>query len=309
MESFYHLPVLPEEVLQYLNIKAGHRILDGTLGGAGHSQLIAKQIGSEGFLWGIDRDLDAITTARQKLELLQTPFQLIHSNFGHLERIMLEHQINDLDGILLDLGTSSHQLNHPPRGFSFQADAELDMRMNQNENTPTAYDLVNTMKQSELVEILKTYGEERFANRIAWTIIQKRPIKSTLELAELIKKVVPYSKSSRIHPATRSFQALRIAVNDELGAIKSALPAAIKSLKSGGRLVVIAFHSLEDKIVKHYFKQEQKDCLCPPKQPICTCSHRKKIKILTKKPVKASPEEIKLNPRSRSACLRVIEKL
>ncbi len=232
----------------------------------------------------------------------------MHANFDQLQRIAEREGFVPADGVLMDLGVSSDQLEAADRGFSFLKPGPLDMRM--DPSLPlTAADLVNTLSEEELAQLIRTYGEEPRARRIARAIVQARPIHTTTELAEVIARAVPRRPGQRLHPATRTFQALRIVVNDELGALERALPQALDVLRPGGRLVVIAFHSLEDRIVKQFFRQEARDCICPPRQPVCTCGHKARVRILTRKPVVPSEAELQANPRSRSAKLRAVEKV
>jgi len=295
-----HAPVLLNEVLIALQPYSGGVYIDGTVGAGGHAAAILRQAQPEGRLFGLDQDPMALALARQQLAPFGTQVTLIHANFEQLGRLALPQ----VDGILLDIGVSSMQLDQNERGFSFQTDGPLDMRMNTTTGE-TAADLVNTLPEDELANLIYQYGEEPRSRRIAKAIVQARPIERTLPLAQLIAKVKP--GYSRIHPATQTFQALRIAVNDELGVLARVLPQAIALLKPGGRLAVITFHSLEDRIVKQFFKQESTDCLCPTEQPFCTCQHHATLRLITKKPITAAESEIAVNPRARSAKLRVAE--
>ena len=295
-----HAPVLLNEVLIALQPYSGGVYIDGTVGAGGHAAAILRQAQPEGRLFGLDQDPMALALARQQLAPFGTQVTLIHANFQQLGRLALPQ----VDGILLDIGVSSMQLDQNERGFSFQTDGPLDMRMNTTTGE-TAADLVNTLPEDELANLIYQYGEEPRSRRIAKAIVQARPIERTLPLAQLIAKVKP--GYSRIHPATQTFQALRIAVNDELGVLARVLPQAIALLKPGGRLAVITFHSLEDRIVKQFFKQESTDCLCPTEQPFCTCQHHATLRLITKKPITAAESEIAVNPRARSAKLRVAE--
>jgi len=295
-----HAPVLLNEVLIALQPYSGGVYIDGTVGAGGHAAAILSQAQPEGRLFGLDQDPMALALARQQLAPFGTQVTLIHANFEQLGRLALPQ----VDGILLDIGVSSMQLDQNERGFSFQTDGPLDMRMNTTTGE-TAADLVNTLPEDELANLIYQYGEEPRSRRIAKAIVQARPIERTLPLAQLIAKVKP--GYSRIHPATQTFQALRIAVNDELGVLARVLPQAIALLKPGGRLAVITFHSLEDRIVKQFFKQESTDCLCPTEQPFCTCQHHATLRLITKKPITAAESEIAVNPRARSAKLRVAE--
>jgi 16S rRNA (cytosine1402-N4)-methyltransferase len=309
LQSLNHFSVMLEEVLENLDLKPGDRVLDCTVGGAGHSSAILERIGANGFLWGIERDPRTIERARERLVQTKHPFNLIHGNFAELDQLAEQYEIVALDAVLLDLGTSIFQLREAARGFSFMEDGPLDMRMNPDDDEPSAADLVNTWSETDLRDLFRTLGEERFAGRIARVIVEtrrKEPFRRTVQLADLVAKAVP--KRDRIHPATRIFQALRIAVNDELGALKKVLPIAVNLLKPGGRIAVIAFHSLEDRIVKQTLRLMSSDCICPPRQPICTCQQEP----LIARPGKAlfpSDQEVDENSPSRSARLRVAKRL
>jgi 16S rRNA (cytosine1402-N4)-methyltransferase len=296
-----HKSVLLQEVIEALQPQPGGYYIDGTVGAGGHAAAILQASSPDGQLFGFDQDLSALEIAKSHLAQFGQRVHLFHANFDRLAELA-----PPADGILLDLGISSMQVDQPERGFSFQVDGPLDMRMNFTTG-PTAADLINHLPEDELANLIYRYGEERQSRRIARAIIKARPIRRTVELAQIVAKAAGYSRQSKIHPATRTFQALRIAVNDELEALERALPQAITRLKPGGRLAVISFHSLEDRIVKQYFKQEAQDCLCPPDQPFCTCKHKASINIITKKPITPSLAEIDENSRARSAKLRVIE--
>lgn len=309
--EFFHKPVLLEECIQGLNIRPDGIYLDGTLGGAGHSVEIAKRL-TTGRLIGVDRDAVAIDAARKRLEPYRDRVTLVHSNFKELRHILEGLNISAVDGMLFDFGVSSPQLDHIQRGFSYMADAPLDMRMNQ-EDRLTAYEVVNQWPRLELRRILYEYGEERYAPQIAAAIDHRRqdkPIETTLELVEVIRAALPaQALREKQHPAKRSFQAIRIAVNDELNAIEEMMGEAIPRLNPGGRLVVITFHSLEDRIVKVAMNTAAKGCTCPPDFPVCVCGKKPQVKILTKKPVLSPKAELDENPRARSAKLRICEKL
>ena len=311
MSEFYHVSVLLEECLDGLNIKPDGIYVDGTLGGAGHSSQIAKRL-TTGRLIGIDRDPVALKAAGERLAPYQDNVTLVHSNFCEIKQVLQDLEIDGVDGILLDLGVSSPQLDDGARGFSYMADAPLDMRMN-NQDRLTAETVVNTWSQEELKRILYTYGEERYAPQIASAICRRReekPIKTTLELVDIIRSAMPPAAlREKQHPAKRSFQAIRIAVNDELGSVEKVLEDAIPLLNPGGRLAIITFHSLEDRIVKTAMAAASKGCTCPPNFPICVCGNKPKVKLISRKPIVASGEELEANPRSRSAKLRVCEKL
>lgn len=311
MVEFEHLSVMPAEVLQYLAPRAGGVYLDGTLGGAGHSRLILEAA-AECRLIGLDRDPAALAKARQVLAPFDGRVSLHHATFADAHQVLTELGVSGLDGMLLDLGVSSHQLDTAERGFSFQQEAPLDMRMDTTSGM-TAAEVVAEASVEELTRIFREYGEERFAGRIARKIEAVRtesPIQTTIELADLVRNVVPRGRGpQRIHPATRVFQALRIHVNSELDQVREGVARAIDLLNPGGRLVVISFHSLEDRLVKHMFRDEAKDCICPPKLPVCMCDHTPRVKLLTRKGVKAGEAEIDVNVRSRSAVLRAVEKV
>lgn len=302
---------MPEEVLQYLAPRSGGVYLDGTLGGAGHARLVLEAT-AESRLIGLDRDPAALAKAQEVLAPFDGRASLHHCTFAEATEVLAELGVGGLDGMLLDLGVSSHQLDTAERGFSFQQEAPLDMRMDTTRGI-TAAEVVNTAPVEELELIFKDYGEERFARRIARrieTVRVERAIETTLELAELVKSAVPRPRGpQRIHPATRVFQALRIHVNGELDQVREGVAAAIDLLNPGGRLVVISFHSLEDRIVKHLFRDEAKGCICPPRFPICQCGREPRLKLLTRKGVRASDEELSVNPRSRSAVLRAAERI
>ncbi len=303
----YHLPVLPEETLQALNVRPDGIYLDGTAGGGGHSFLIASQL-KNGRLISLDQDPDAIAAASKRLAGL--PATVVRRNFRYMDEVLREQQIDRVDGILLDIGVSSHQLDEPERGFSYHTDAPLDMRMSQ-EGT-TAADLIRELSEQELADIFFRFGEEKFSRPIARAIVAARsgqPIETTVQLAELIKGAVPAAVRRDGHPARKVFQALRIAVNAELDCLSEALDIAFDNLREGGRLAVITFHSLEDRIVKQRFAAFCKGCECPPEFPVCVCGRTPAGQLITKKPVEASAEELAKNPRSRSAKLRCIEKL
>ena len=311
MKAFHHISVLLEECLEGLAIKPDGIYVDGTLGGAGHSSCIVQRL-STGRLIGIDRDPVALEAAGRKLEPYQDRVTLVHSNFCEMAQVVKDLGLSGVDGILLDLGVSSPQLDDAERGFSYMADAPLDMRMN-NQDVLTAADVVNTWSQDELKRILFDYGEERYAPRIAAAICRRReeaPIKTTLELVDVIRSAMPpQALREKQHPAKRSFQAIRIAVNDELGSVEKAMQAAIPLLNPGGRLAVITFHSLEDRIVKNAMAEAAKGCTCPPSFPVCVCGKKPLVKLISRKPIVATDTELEVNPRSRSAKLRVCEKL
>ncbi|MFN8453909.1 MAG: 16S rRNA (cytosine(1402)-N(4))-methyltransferase RsmH [Anaerolineae bacterium] len=303
-----HIPVLLQEVITALRPHSGGNYLDATVGAGGHAAAILEGSSPDGQLFGFDQDQRAVELAAHTLSRFGQRVHLLHTNFDRLTEVAQAQQIPRLDGILLDLGVSSMHLDQPERGFSFQADGPLDMRMDLAHGQ-TAADLVNHLPEEELANLIYRYGEERHSRRIAKAMIRARPIRRTAELAQIVARAGGYSRQeqARIHPATRTFQALRIAVNDELGALERVLPQAIAWLKPGGRLAVISFHSLEDRIVKQFFQQESRDCICPPEQPICTCRHKATVNIITKRPIVPNLSEIDANPRARSAKLRVVE--
>lgn len=321
--SFSHVSVLLRECIEGLAIKPDGIYVDGTCGGAGHSSEIAKRLTS-GRLIGIDQDETAVGVATQRLQPFGERACVVHSNFCHLGEVCAELGIQHIDGFLADLGVSSYQLDTPERGFSYMADAPLDMRMdsrpNQIENTDgrdegslSAYDIVNTYSEAELRRVLYEYGEEKFAPRIAAKIVKARensPIETTGELVALIKEAIPAAaREGGHHPAKRSFQAIRIEVNRELLVIRPALEAALRLLNPGGRIAVITFHSLEDRIVKQTFADMASGCTCPKSLPVCVCGKKPSVKIITRKPILPGADEMAVNPRSRSAKLRIAEKL
>ena len=311
MSEFHHVSVLLEECIQGLAIKPDGIYVDGTLGGAGHSSRIAAEL-TTGRLIGIDRDNVALEAAAERLRPFEDRVTLVHANFCDMDQALQGLGIDKVDGILLDLGVSSPQLDDGQRGFSYMTDAPLDMRMN-GEDTRDARQIVNTWSYEELKRILYDYGEERFAPRIAAAICRRReqaPIETTLELSELIKAAYPAKERFKEkHPARKSFQAIRLEVNHELDILEDAFSAGIEALKPGGRMCIITFHSLEDRIVKHFFKDKQNPCTCPPEFPTCVCGKKPEVKIITRKPILPSAEEIEANRRSRSAKLRIAEKL
>ena len=311
MSEFYHVSVLLDECIQALNIKPDGIYVDGTLGGAGHSSQIAARL-TTGRLIGIDRDPKALKAAGERLAPYADRVTLVHSNFSQLDEVLENLGIEGVDGILLDLGVSSPQLDEAERGFSYMADAPLDMRMN-SEDSLTAHEVVNCWPREELRRILYEYGEERYAPQIAAAIDRRRaerPIETTLELVDVIRSAMPPAAlREKQHPAKRSFQAIRIAVNDELGAVGRVLEVAVPKLNRGGRLAIITFHSLEDRLVKNGMAANARGCTCPPNFPVCICGNKPKVKLISKKPIVSGPEELERNPRARSAKLRVCEKL
>ena len=311
MSEFHHVSVLLQECIDGLDIKPDGIYVDGTLGGAGHSSQIAARL-TTGRLIGIDRDPIALEAAGKRLAPYADRVTLVHSNFCEIAQVLEDLGIPGVDGILLDLGVSSPQLDEVSRGFSYMGDAPLDMRMN-SEDSLTAYDVVNTWSFEELRRILYEYGEERYAPQIAGAICRRReaaPIETTLELVDIIRSAMPPAAlREKQHPAKRSFQAIRIAVNDELGAVEKVMRDAIPCLNPGGRLAIITFHSLEDRIVKNGMAAAAKGCTCPPNFPVCVCGNKPKVKLVSRKPIVSGQEELDANPRARSAKLRVCEKL
>ena len=307
----YHESIMKKEVLHYLNIHMEGVVVDGTLGDGGHTEFILKNTGPKTKVLGIDRDLSAIERARERLQPFRDRVIFAHGSLENLRDLAEQSGVTKVNGLLLDFGVSSPQLDTPERGFSIRRDGPLDMRMD-NTQTTTAANLLEKLKDVELISIIKNFGEERFAKRIVRAIRreqEERSIVTTSHFAEIISRVVRSPKHSRIHPATKTFQALRIAVNNELEQIKTVLNDAIGLLDSSARIVAISFHSLEDRIVKTFFRKEEKGCTCPPKIPICICGNKQTLKILTRRPLCASEEEIALNPRSVSAKLRVAERV
>lgn len=311
MGEFTHYPVMLHECIEGLNIRPDGVYVDGTLGRAGHSMEIAKRL-TTGRLYCIDRDMAAIEAARDRLSPWMDRVSLIHGNFTDLDRLLEEYSAPPADGMLFDFGVSSPQLDDPARGFSYMQDAPLDMRMDQSQPL-TAQTVVNEWSQEELKRILYQYGEERYAPAIAAAIVRAReesPIETTLQLVEVIRSAMPApALREKQHPAKRSFQAIRIAVNDELTAAQRVIDQAVPRLAKGGRLCVITFHSLEDRIVKNGFGTFVKGCTCPPDFPVCVCGKKPTLKSVSKKPVLPSQKELEENPRSRSAKLRIAEKL
>jgi len=309
-----HQSVLYHEIIHALQPKNKGRYVDGTLGAGGHARGILEASAPDGLLLGLDVDPQALALARETLAPYGERARLVQASYHTLSERLREQNWDAVDGILLDLGISSMQLEAAERGFSFQQDAPLDMRFDPASLT-TAADLVNTLPQDELADLIYRYGEERASRRIAQAIIEARPLRTARQLAAVIESVLPRKgsfdrlRTKHIHPATQTFQALRIAVNEELDKVESVLPQAVAALRPGGRLAIISFHSLEDRLVKEHFRRESRDCLCPPKQPVCTCGHKATLKEISRKPIVPREAEISANPRARSAKLRVVEKL
>ena len=307
----YHESVMRNEVLHYLNVHMEGVIVDGTLGDGGHTEFILKNTAPEIRVLAIDRDSSAIERASERLSPFRDRVTLAHGNLGDIKELAAENGITSVVGVLMDLGVSSPQLDTAGRGFSIQHDGPLDMRMDSSQKTSAA-DLLIKLSDAELASIIKDYGEERYAKRVVRAIRreqEERPVTTTGQLSRIVARVVKSSRHSRIHPATRTFQALRIAVNDELEQLKTALAGMMGLLHSTARVAVISFHSLEDRIVKTFFRDEEKGCSCPPKIPICVCGRMPALKILTRKPLVPSEEEVAQNPRSCSAKLRVAERI
>ena len=309
--EFNHVSVLLNECIEGLNIKENGIYVDGTLGGAGHSSEILKRLSNEGRLIGIDQDTDALRAAKERLKDYSN-VTFVHSNFSNIENVLDNLNIDGVDGILMDLGVSSYQLDEGERGFSYMKDAPLDMRMNR-ENDFSAYNVVNEYSVEDLYRIIRDYGEEKFAKRIASFIVENRQeknIETTLELVEIIKNAIP-AKARREgpHPAKRTFQAIRIEVNSELSILNKTIEDGVKKLNKGGRMAIITFHSLEDRIVKNKFRDLAVSCRCPKEFPVCVCGEKAKVKVISRKAIEPTKEEVEINPRSRSAKLRVIEKL
>jgi 16S rRNA (cytosine1402-N4)-methyltransferase len=305
-----HAPVLIEEVVRHLAVQPGGRYVDCTVGAGGHARAILEASSPGGVLLGLDADPDAVKVAAAALEEFSGSVRLVVSNFRAVTDVCERYKFTPVHGILFDLGISSLQLASG-RGFSFQEEAPLDMRMNPEQRL-TAADIVNGYEEADLADVIWRYGEERASRRIARAIVKARPIETTTTLASVVASAAGGGRPGgrkKIHPATKTFQALRIAVNDELGAVSEALEQATDLLGSGGRLAVISFHSLEDRIVKQFFQRESRDCICPPERPVCVCGHAARLKIVTRRAVKPSEDEIAANPRSRSARLRVAERL
>ena len=310
--EFKHVSVLKNECIEGLQIKPSGTYVDGTFGGGGHAMEIISRLNGNGRFVGIDQDQDAVENGRAKLEPYKEKAQLVRDNFSNIISIMKDLHIVSIDGILLDIGVSSYQLDTGERGFSYMHDAELDMRMDQR-NPMTAKRIIAEYSEKELADIIKDYGEERWATRIAQFIVAERkikPIETTGELVEVIKKAVPKgARKDGPHPAKRTFQALRIAVNNELGILEQAIEDMAGLLAPGGRLCIITFHSLEDRIVKQTFHRLEHPCTCPPEFPVCVCGKKPSIRVITRKPILPSEEELEFNPRARSAKLRILEKL
>ena len=310
-QEFRHLSVLPEEVIEGLKIDPSGIYVDGTLGGGGHAFLVAEKLSRGGKLIGIDRDAEAIEAATKRLEPFKDRVTIVKGNYENAKQILSDLGIDKVNGILLDLGVSSYQFDNKDRGFSYREDAPLDMRMDRSD-VMTAYDVVNTYSENDLCRILKDYGEEKFAKNIAARIVKNReiaPIRTTFELTETIKASIPARfRETGGHPSKKTFQAIRIEVNRELDILKNVIGDLIDLLAPGGRLCIISFHSLEDRIVKQAFKEAEAPCICPPDFPVCVCGRKSKGSVVTRKPVTAGEEELENNQRAHSAKLRIFEK-
>ncbi len=310
--NFHHVSVLFKETIDALAIEGNGVYVDATLGGGGHTYGICEKLGANGKVLGIDQDINAVNAATKRLEAFKDKVIVVNDNFKNIKHILEQLSIVSIDGVVMDLGVSSHQLDAGERGFSYQQDAPLDMRMDRR-NTLTACHVVNEYSEDEISAIIHEYGEEKWAKRIAKFIIEERKVKTvakTGELVEIIKRAIPAAaRREGPHPAKRTFQAIRIEVNNELGILKNAIKDFVDVLRTGGRMAVITFHSLEDRIVKQTFKELGRGCKCPPKFPVCVCGGQPVVKVMNRKPVVSSDEELKDNPRARSAKLRIIEKL
>ena len=310
--EFKHIPVLFHEIMDIMAPEPGEVFVDCTLGGGGHSRGFLERMGADGRLIGIDQDTNALKAAGENLAEFGERVTYVHSNYNNLDEILNTYAPDGVDGILFDIGVSSHQLDEKDRGFSYMQDAPLDMRMNQSQKF-SAWDVVNTYSEDELHRIIKEYGEERWAKRIAQFIVEfrkEKPVDTTGELVDIIKRAIPKgAREEGNHPAKRTFQAIRIEVNDELGVLTRTISVAAKHLKKGGRLGIISFHSLEDRIVKEQFRYLASDCICPPELPFCQCDKVSEVKILTRKPVTATKEELEANSRSKSAKFRAVVKI
>ncbi|MEG1253628.1 MAG: 16S rRNA (cytosine(1402)-N(4))-methyltransferase RsmH [Raoultibacter sp.] len=315
--EYRHTPVLLAECLEYLQLQTQYTFVDATLGGAGHSQEVAKQLGAQGTLIGIDQDEVALAAARERLERIpeqtRPELHLLRGNFGDMDALLLQAEVPAVDAFLFDLGVSSVQIDTPSRGFSFKENGPLDMRMDPGKQTLNAAEIVNTYNAADLTRIIRDYSDEKWASRIAEFIVKMRaeqPIATSEQLVEVIKAAVPASaRRAGGHPAKRTFQALRIEVNAELTVLRRGLESALRWLAPGGRIVVISYHSLEDRIVKDVFAKHAQGCICPPELPVCVCNNKPSIKLLTRRPQLPTVEEIERNPRARSAKLRVAERL
>jgi 16S rRNA (cytosine1402-N4)-methyltransferase len=309
-KSGFHQPVLLKEVMEILSPEPGDVCMDCTLGGGGHAEAIMRKLGGSGMLIGLDLDDEALSEARERLSSFSERVSLVRDNFVNMDKVLKKMDITRINVLLFDLGLSSHQVDSPERGFSFQAEGPLDMRMDRDQ-AETAWSMLDKLPVRELSRIIRGYGEEPKARKIAGKIDYLRSKdmlpKNTIELRKMIESVMPGGARRKIHPATRTFMAFRIAVNKELENLEEALEKAVEIMAPGGRIGVISYHSLEDRIVKRFFREKEKGCICPPSAPVCGCGKKPELKILTKKPIRPSAEEIERNPRSRSAKLRAAE--
>ncbi|HLF76484.1 MAG TPA: 16S rRNA (cytosine(1402)-N(4))-methyltransferase RsmH [Dehalococcoidia bacterium] len=303
-----HEPVMTREVIAALNVRPGGRYVDCTVNGGGHAEAILEAASPGGALIGLDADPEALTMSRYRLRRFGDAFDVVHANFRDVDTVCRDRGFVPVNGVLFDLGLSSHQLASSSRGFSFRVESPIDMRFDSDEGTPASY-WVNQASEVDLADLIWRFGEERQSRRIARAIVNSRPIATTTHLAKAVEEAVGRRPGSQTHPATKTFQALRIAVNQELASLAEALPRAHGLLGFGSRLVVISYHSLEDRIVKQFFAQESRDCICPPSQPVCTCGHKATLKLVTRGVLTPSAEEVAANPRSRSAKLRAAERL
>ena len=309
--DFKHIPVLLDECIEGLSIRSDGIYVDCTLGSGGHSREICEKLSEDGILVGIDQDEDAISTASKNLEGVLNRLYVVRDNYSHIEEVLEGLNLGTVDGFLLDIGVSSYQLDSAERGFSYMQDAPLDMRMDRQQGL-TAFKVINEYSEERLSEIIKHYGEERYARRIANQIINTRgncKVETTLQLVDLIDRAIPKKGRDKGHPAKRTFQAIRIEVNKELEVLETSIEKMVDRLNVGGRLCIITFHSLEDRIVKHIFKKLENPCICPPRLPICGCGRKPKVKVITTKPILPSEEELGRNKRSKSAKLRIVEKI
>jgi 16S rRNA (cytosine1402-N4)-methyltransferase len=307
-----HIPVLLTEAVDGLAVRPGGRYIDGTFGGGGHSRLILERSAPDGRVLAIDADPEAVRRADALLDEYRGRFTIDHSNFRRISEVARAHGFDEVEGVLFDLGLSSFQLDERDRGFSFHSETRLDMRFDSESAGESAWDIVNLRPQEEIADIIFQFGEERRSRRIASAIVRRRsesPIETNADLADVVERAVGGRRGARTHPATKTFQALRIAVNQELESLGTALEAARALLVPGGRLAVISFHSLEDRIVKQFFALEARDCVCPPHFPVCVCDHKSSLRLVTRRPIAPSQEEMERNPRSRSARLRIAERI
>lgn len=310
MECTKHIPVMMDEVLEMMELKKGMTVFDGTLGGGSYTREIYKRIMPGGTLIACDQDMDAIDRFREYYPEIAQHIHLVHSNYSHIRKVLKNIDVHHIDRIVADLGLSSDQIGESDRGFSFSSDGNIDMRMDKNAEV-SALDIINTYSSDDLSQIIFEYGDERFARRIAHNICDHRPVSSARDLAQLISDAIPvrFRSKSHIHPATKTFQAIRIAVNDEYEHLKTFLTEGIEVLQRSGRFIVVSFHSGEDRLVKNIFRANTRGCICEPEMPVCRCEHEPQVQLLTRKPIAPTDEEITKNPRSRSARLRAVVKV